>query len=64
MTDYKLIDAMATLWIDGGGDGEGMVWLQRRLVDAIKAKIKESEEQSVPYDVEADYLPRDNKAFP
>jgi hypothetical protein len=40
-TDEKLIDEVAQVWVNGGGDAEGIVWLW----DAIRNRVKEIEEE-------------------
>lgn len=36
MTDAELIDRVARLWIELGGDSEGVEWCWRKLHDRIK----------------------------
>lgn len=36
-TDERLIDEVAQVWVNGGGDAEGIAWLW----DAIKARVQE-----------------------
>lgn len=37
MSDDELIEAMARLWVDNGGNAEGIYWCARK----IRAKVKE-----------------------
>lgn len=39
MTDAKLIAEVARIWVDGGGDADGIDWCHRMLKDAINAEI-------------------------
>jgi hypothetical protein len=41
MSDEQLIDAVATLWVENGGDTEGIQWCWRKISEAVEAKIKE-----------------------
>lgn len=34
--DERLINEVAIVWIDGGGDSEGIEWLWRTLRDRVK----------------------------
>ena len=38
-TDRRLINEVAQIWVDGGGDAEGIVWLWQ----AIKERVQEIE---------------------
>ena len=40
-TDKKIVDAVANLWIEMGGDAEGIYWLVDEIKEAIEAKLKE-----------------------
>ena len=48
MSDNDLIKAVAELWVDGGGDAEGLIWVVSRLKQAIQDEIdyREEKEQS------------------
>jgi hypothetical protein len=45
MTDDQLIDYIAHIWIDNGGDAEGMAWcwakIMRRIEEIEKERISE-----------------------
>ena len=36
MSDQELIDAVARLWIDGGGDDEGIAWCWGKIQDRVR----------------------------
>ena len=40
-TDKRLVNEMAQVWLDGGGDAEGIVWLWQ----AIKERVQEIEDE-------------------
>jgi len=40
MTDEKLIDLVAQVWFENGGDSEGIVWCWEK----IKERVKELED--------------------
>ena len=42
MTDNELIDAVARLWIDNGGDAEGIAWCWGRIMERIN-ELEEEE---------------------
>ena len=39
MDDEKLIAEVARVWVDGGGDEEGLDWCHRQLKEAVSAEI-------------------------
>ena len=39
--DQKIVDAVAELWIEMGGDAQGIFWLSQDIKEAIEAKLKE-----------------------
>jgi len=39
--DRKIVDAVANLWVEMGGDAEGIYWLIHELKEAIEAKLKQ-----------------------
>ena len=41
MSDAKLIDEIARMWVDSGGDEEGVLWCVQRLSVAIKKEIED-----------------------
>jgi hypothetical protein len=43
MKDSDLIAEMARVWVDGGGDAEGIAWCANRLRDAVQAEIERRE---------------------
>lgn len=43
MSDERLIDEVATLWVENGGDAEGIAWCWKRIQEAIEAKLKEKD---------------------
>ena len=42
--DRKLIDEVAELWVESGGDDEGLDWVYADLKEAIRDEMKEKEE--------------------
>lgn len=40
MTDEKLIAEVARVWVDGGGDAEGLDWCHQQLKEAVNAEIE------------------------
>ena len=49
MSDQELIAAMARLWVDQGGDSEGIEWCWRQIRDAVAQeelrRVRDSEER-------------------
>ena len=43
MTDSQLIEIIATIWVENGGDAEGLDWTYNQLKEAIEQKCKEEE---------------------
>jgi len=43
MNDIELIDAVATLWVENGGDDIGIDWCFKDIKEAILNKIDEKE---------------------
>lgn len=43
MTDEQLIAAVARMWVDGGGDADGLDWCHQRLKEAVAAEIQSRE---------------------
>lgn len=41
MSDAKLIELTANIWVDNGGDGAGLLWVVDDLKDRIDEIIKE-----------------------
>ena len=41
MSDERLIDEVATIWVENGGDAEGIAWCWKRIQEAVEAKLKE-----------------------
>jgi hypothetical protein len=39
--DKKIVEAVADLWIEMGGDAEGIYWLVDEIKEAIEAKLQE-----------------------
>ena len=39
--DKKIVEAVADLWIEMGGDAEGIYWIVHEIKEAIEAKLKE-----------------------
>lgn len=48
MTDDKLIAEVAQVWVDGGGDAEGLDWCHQKLKEAVNAEIKNRAELEIP----------------
>ena len=40
MSDERLIAEVARVWVDGGGDAEGINWCYRRIKEAVEAEIE------------------------
>lgn len=40
MTDDQLIAEVARVWVDGGGDAEGLDWCHQKLKEAVNAEIE------------------------
>ena len=40
MSDEKLIADVARVWVDGGGDAEGLDWCHQKLKEAVSAEIE------------------------
>lgn len=40
MTDDQLISEVARLWVDGGGDAEGLDWCHQKLKEAVNTEIE------------------------
>jgi hypothetical protein len=40
MTDDQLIAEVARVWVDGGGDAEGLDWCRQKLKEAVNAEIE------------------------
>lgn len=40
MTDEKLIEEIAKIWVDNGGDAEGIDWCIVRIKEAINNEVK------------------------
>lgn len=36
MSDQELIEAMARLWVENGGDAEGITWVWQRIRTAVE----------------------------
>ena len=43
MSDEKAIEAIATLWVDNGGDSEGIEWCWKKIKDKVNEIIKQRE---------------------
>ena len=41
LADKRIVDAVADLWIELGGDADGIYWLVHEIKEAIEAKLKE-----------------------
>ena len=41
MSDQQLSDYIASLWVENGGDAEGIAWCWGRIKEAVEAKLKE-----------------------
>jgi hypothetical protein len=42
MSDDELIQAVADLWVENGGDAEGFEWVQRRIREEIERREEAS----------------------
>jgi len=40
MTDDKLFAEIATLWVDNGGDDEGIAWCWQKIRDAVREEMR------------------------
>ena len=40
MTDQELIEAVAKLWVDGGGDAQGIDWCLWEIKQAVEVEIE------------------------
>lgn len=40
MTDDQRIAEVARVWVDGGGDAEGLDWCYQKLKEAVNAEIE------------------------
>lgn len=40
MSDEELIAEVARVWVEGGGDAEGLEWCHKKLKDAVNAEIE------------------------
>ena len=40
MTDKQLLVEVARVWVDGGGDAEGLDWCHQKLKEAINVEIE------------------------
>lgn len=40
MTDDQLIAEVARVWVDGGGDAEGLDWCHQKLKEAVNTEIE------------------------
>lgn len=38
-TDQRLCEAVAKVWVDGGGDADGVIWCTGAIVAAVRAEI-------------------------
>ena len=50
MTDEQLIAVIAEvarLWVDGGGDADGIDWCHKMLEDAVTAEIETRHERRI-----------------
>lgn len=47
LSESELIDAVAKLWVDNGGDIDGLWWSLPRLSDAVKAEIEQRAEDAI-----------------
>lgn len=45
MNGEKLIDAVAELWVENGGDEDGILWCVNKIAMSVRAKLKEKEEE-------------------
>ena len=44
MTEQQLLEAVARLWVDNGGDVDGVDFCLQKLKDAIKQEIENRED--------------------
>lgn len=40
MTDEQLIAEVARVWVDGGGDADGLDWCHQKLKEAVNFEIE------------------------
>ena len=40
MTDEQLIAEVARVWVDGGGDADGLDWCHQKLKEAVNSEIE------------------------
>ena len=40
MTDDQLIAEVARVWVDGGGDADGLDWCHQKLKEAVNTEIE------------------------
>lgn len=40
MTDEQLVAELARVWVDGGGDADGLDWCHQKLKAAVNAEIE------------------------
>jgi hypothetical protein len=45
MSDEKLISEMARVWVDGGGDADGVLWCANRLHVAVLNEVRDRAEK-------------------
>ncbi len=45
MSDEQLISEVAKLWVDSGGDAEGIAWCWMRIRDAVSKEIDDRKQQ-------------------
>jgi hypothetical protein len=45
MNDEKLISEMARVWVDGGGDADGVLWCANRLHVAVLNEVRDRAEK-------------------
>lgn len=43
MSDKELIDKIAEMWVENGGDRDGLLWVQSQLLERISEKMSEKE---------------------
>lgn len=48
MTDDQLIAEVARVWVDGGGDAEGLDWCRQKLKEAVNAEIENRKQGLAP----------------
>ena len=46
MTDEQLCSEVARVWVDGGGDAEGIQWCLQKIVAAVQAEIESRDMES------------------